>query len=71
MVGLQIGLDFGVSILPMIIYHVSQLMIDTLLVDRWAKAHPPTNPQVAPPAHPPLNSAPKGENPTPKPPGQP
>jgi len=71
MVGLQIGLDFGVSILPMIIYHVSQLMIDTLLVDRWAKAHPQTNPQAAPPTAPPLNSAPKGENPDPKPPGQP
>lgn len=67
MVGLQIGLDFGVSILPMIIYHVSQLMIDTLLVDRWAKAHPPAAPNDPSPAPP----EPKDGNPTPKPPGQP
>lgn len=39
MVGLQIGLDFGVSILPMIIYHVSQLMIDTVVVQQWARRH--------------------------------
>jgi|GEM_PF-6661571 len=41
MVGLQIGLDFGVSILPMIIYHVGQLMLDTLIVQHWAKRYPP------------------------------
>jgi len=40
MVGLQIGLDFGVSILPMIIYHVGQLMIDTVIVQHWAKRYP-------------------------------
>lgn len=37
MVGLQIALDCGVSVLPMIIYHVGQLMIDTVIVQRWAK----------------------------------
>ncbi len=37
MVGLQIALDCGVSVLPMIIYHVGQLMIDTLVVQRWAE----------------------------------
>lgn len=41
MVSLQIGLDFGVSILPMIIYHVGQLMLDTLIVQHWAKRYPP------------------------------
>lgn len=37
MVGLQIALDCGVSVLPMIIYHVGQLMVDTVIVQRWAK----------------------------------
>lgn len=36
MVGLQVSLDLGVSILPMITYHVGQLIIDTLLADRIA-----------------------------------
>lgn len=36
MVGLQIALDCGVSVLPMIIYHVSQLVIDTFFVSCWA-----------------------------------
>jgi sodium/bile acid cotransporter 7 len=39
MVGLQIALDCGVSVLPMIIYHVGQLMIDTVIVQRWVKRH--------------------------------
>lgn len=33
MVGLQIAIDCGVSILPMIVYHVAQLIIDTFWVD--------------------------------------
>lgn len=37
MVGLQIAIDAGVSILPMIAYHVGQLIIDTLFVDHWRK----------------------------------
>ena len=36
MVGLQIALDCGVSVLPMIIYHVGQLVIDTFIVQNWA-----------------------------------
>jgi len=35
MVGLQIAIDCGVSILPMILYHFGQLLIDTLVADRW------------------------------------
>ena len=35
MVGLQIAIDCGVSVLPMILYHLSQLLIDTLVADRW------------------------------------
>lgn len=45
MVGLQIALDCGVSVLPMIIYHVGQLMLDTVVVQRWAER------QTAAPAH--------------------
>ncbi|TWT71072.1 bile acid:sodium symporter family protein [Crateriforma conspicua] len=39
MVGLQIAIDCGVSVVPMIIYHLSQLFIDTYVADRWAIAH--------------------------------
>lgn len=35
MVGLQLALSTGVSVMPMVMYHVSQLMIDTLLVRWW------------------------------------
>jgi sodium/bile acid cotransporter 7 len=43
MVGLQIALDCGVSVLPMIIYHVSQLMVDTAIVQHWAKGNLPAD----------------------------
>lgn len=45
MVGLQIAIDCGVSMLPMILYHVGQLVIDTLFVERWGSSPeeiPPT-----------------------------
>ena len=35
MVGLQIAIDCGVSILPMVIYHLGQLLVDTVIADRW------------------------------------
>lgn len=35
MVGLQIAIDCGVSVIPMIIYHLAQLVIDTVVADRW------------------------------------
>ena len=38
MVGLQIAIDCGVSVLPMMIYHASQLVFDTVFVQRWAKS---------------------------------
>lgn len=38
MVGLQIAIDCGVSVLPMMIYHASQLVFDTVLVQWWSKA---------------------------------
>jgi sodium/bile acid cotransporter 7 len=34
MVGLQVAMDAQVSILPMVTYHVGQLIVDTLLADR-------------------------------------
>jgi sodium/bile acid cotransporter 7 len=37
MVGLQLALDGGVSVLPMILYHVGQLIIDSLLVRWWTR----------------------------------
>lgn len=37
MVGLQLALDAGVSVIPMIVYHISQLVIDTLLVKYWVR----------------------------------
>lgn len=49
MIGLQIAIDCGVSVLPMLIYHAGQLLTDTLIADRWRKrsnvelqsTHPP------------------------------
>jgi sodium/bile acid cotransporter 7 len=37
MVGLQICIDLGFNIIPMVAYHVSQLLIDTLIADRFRK----------------------------------
>ena len=39
MVGLQIAIDCGVSILPMMLYHLVQLMLDTLIVQWWSGRH--------------------------------
>jgi len=38
MVGLSLAVDLGCSILPLVSYHVAQLVIDTWLVDRWRMA---------------------------------
>jgi solute carrier family 10 (sodium/bile acid cotransporter), member 7 len=40
MVGLQVSMDMGVSILPMVAYHVGQLLLDTVIVDRWRGSSP-------------------------------
>ncbi len=34
MVGLQVSMELGVSVIPMVAYHVSQLLVDTLIADR-------------------------------------
>ncbi|NNE00855.1 MAG: transporter [Pirellulaceae bacterium] len=38
MVGLQIAIDCGVSVIPMLIYHFNQLVIDTIIAARWKDA---------------------------------
>lgn len=37
MVGLQIAIDCGVSVVPMLVYHLGQLVIDTVIADAWKK----------------------------------
>jgi len=35
MVGLQIAIDMGVSVIPMLMYHLMQLVMDTIIAHRW------------------------------------
>ncbi len=45
MVGLAIAIQFGgLAVLPMVAYHVEQLLIDTLLADRLRRRHPSATP---------------------------
>jgi sodium/bile acid cotransporter 7 len=37
MVGLLVAISLQVTILPMVVYHVSQLFIDTLIADRFRR----------------------------------
>lgn len=37
MVGLQNGLELGITVIPMVVYHVGQLLIDTVIADRLRK----------------------------------
>jgi sodium/bile acid cotransporter 7 len=44
MVGLQVALACQLLILPMVVYHVGQLIVDTIIADRWRRPpHSPTN----------------------------
>jgi sodium/bile acid cotransporter 7 len=46
MIGLAIALDFGgLAVLPMMAYHVEQLLIDTLLADRLHAGKSPSGPR--------------------------
>jgi len=36
-VGLQVCMELGFSILPVVAYHIMQLLLDTVIVDRWRK----------------------------------
>jgi sodium/bile acid cotransporter 7 len=38
MIGLQIAIDCGVSVAPMLIYHAGQLLTDTLIAGWWKRA---------------------------------
>jgi len=40
MVGLDVAITYygGLAILPMVAYHVGQLLVDTLIADRWRSA---------------------------------
>lgn len=53
MVGLDIGLQYygGLTILPMVVYHVGQLLIDTLFADRWQREAPAASGEATPAAH--------------------
>ena len=37
LVGLQIAIESGGSVLPMLAYHTAQLLIDTVVADRWRR----------------------------------
>jgi sodium/bile acid cotransporter 7 len=39
MVGLQIAIDCGVSVVPMLVYHLGQLLMDTVVAQRWKASH--------------------------------
>ncbi len=41
MVGLEVATQLGVNILPMVTYHISQLLADTFVADRLREATPP------------------------------
>lgn len=49
MIGLKVALDNHMSILPMVTFHVSQLLIDTLIADRLARGSPPARTVLPPP----------------------
>ena len=38
MIGLKLAIDCGVSILPMVIFHVGQLIIDAMIADWWRRS---------------------------------
>ncbi len=40
MIGLKMALDCGVSIIPMVAFHVGQLLLDTFIADRMRKFDP-------------------------------
>jgi sodium/bile acid cotransporter 7 len=39
MVGLYVAINYvgGLAILPMVVYHVAQLFVDTVIADRWSR----------------------------------
>lgn len=51
MVGLKIAVDAGVSIVPIVAYHILQLVIDAALVETWGKGSKATNLAVSKDVH--------------------
>jgi sodium/bile acid cotransporter 7 len=49
MVGLQVALACQILILPMVVYHVGQLIVDTVIADRWRRRNEPPPPPASPP----------------------
>ena len=49
MVGLQVGMELGFSILPIVTFHVGQLLVDTLIADYYrqhvVQRQPPSPPK--------------------------
>ncbi len=41
MVGLQVAMELGFNIIPMVVYHISQLLVDTLIADRLRRKQAP------------------------------
>ena len=39
MVGLQIAIEVSVSVVPMLVYHLSQLILDTIVAAKWSDAN--------------------------------
>ncbi len=37
MIGINLAIDYGVSILPMISYHVAQLLVDAFIAESWGR----------------------------------
>ncbi len=50
MVGLQMAMELGFNIIPMVLYHVSQLLVDTLIVD-YIRSRNPTLPPATTGGH--------------------
>lgn len=46
MIGLKVALDYQISILPMVTFHVAQLLVDTVIADRLARTPRPKPPIV-------------------------
>ncbi|MEL7265924.1 MAG: bile acid:sodium symporter, partial [Planctomycetota bacterium] len=68
MIGLQIAIDAGASLLPMMLYHACQLLIDTPIADAWRRRHSDSqSPSNVPSSSNPLptTDAPHPNHPTP------
>ncbi len=40
MVGLQVGIELEMSILPIVVFHIGQLLLDTIIADQLRKGDP-------------------------------